>query len=257
MSEELSADVKEETKEAPKEAPKFSLDDWHESQEAKASSAGWQPFDDFIEGGGDPDKWRDASAFNTYGELIGTVKKQAADFESRLEGVTKLGQAQLAAQRQTLIKERDEAIENGQVKAVHAIDQQLHNLNQPVQPQRIAELEQWNADNPWIMDKSPKAIYARAIWGDLLAQNMPVGQALAALEGEVKKNFPPPPRQTHVPDSEKGRVSAGLKSRTAALTMADVTQQELNYRKALPDAWASDKEFLQAVADNRKAEGAK
>ena len=51
-------------------------------------------------------------------------------------------------------KKRDDLIdEGGRAKDVKAIDKQLNELNQPIQPQVDHVVERWNQENAWIKEK--------------------------------------------------------------------------------------------------------
>jgi hypothetical protein len=102
---------------------------------------------------------------------------------------------------------------------------------------------------------TPKAIFAKALWNELLNKQLPTSQALVELEKEVKKQFAPHSSKhaSFVPETERGRGSAGFGRKAAVITMSDLTDEERLAYKALPGAWKSEKEFLQAVVDDRKA----
>lgn len=235
--------------------PAFSLEDWQHAQEEKASASGWKPFDEYVSSGGDPTKWKTADAFNVYGEMIGTIRKTQKEFDQRLEGVHKLSQAQLAAERARLQAERDNAIDDGDKSKVHALDKQINSLNVAPVPQSNSELDEWNAKNPWIFEDSPKTDRAHSIFTRTVNAGKSVSEAIAAVEADIAKHFSPKPQQqrAHIPESEKGRGSAGFGKKTSALTMSDLTREEQAAYHHLPGAWKDEKEFLQAVADDRKA----
>jgi len=235
---------------------KFSLDDWQKAHEDKASASGWKPFDEYVASGGDPMKWKTADAFNVYGEMIGTIKKTQKDFEQRLEGVQKLSQAQLAAQREELLAKRDLAIEDGNKAAVHALDRQIGNLNVAPVPQSTGELDEWNARNAWIFEDSPKSDRAKSVFGKAVAAGKPVSAAIQLVEEDIQRHFgetKPAPR-VNIPESERGRGSVAFGKKTSALSMSDLTDDERVAWKHMPQAWNNDeKKFLQSVADMRKA----
>ena len=262
MSEqEVIENVAEESAPEHKETPKPTRDEYDRIQKEMASKSGWKDFDDYIAEGGDPAKWKTADAFNTYGELIGTVKRKEQEFNQRLQGVQQLAEARLAAQREELMAKRDAAIELGDLKEVKSIEKQMNAI--PVQtPQMVpgmAELQEWNAKNAWVTEKTPKAAFARELWNDLQQSGTPVVQALAVLENEVSKHFPAQEthRKTTIPETEKGRTGGFSKSTSRAITMNDLTTQEQYIYKHSGHMWKSEKEFLQSVQDSRKAEGGK
>lgn len=246
----------EETQEH--DAPSFTQDDWQTLQEEQALQNGWKPFADYVSAGGDPKAWRSADAFNLYGDMASKFKRQTADFESRIEGVQKLAQAQIAAERARIERDRDEAIENGDKTAVHNLDKQLNSLNvQTPAPassqQRI--LDDWNDSNPWIYDDSPKASRAKDVFGRATAAGKSVQEAIALVNADIQKNFSAPvaPRRS-VPDSERGKSTPAFGKGNKSLTWNDLTNDELRSYNAMSEAWKSKDEFLKAVKDARIAE---
>ncbi|MES2367695.1 MAG: hypothetical protein V4563_17595 [Pseudomonadota bacterium] len=255
IEEELPEGKQEDAPKEPEAKKTVTRDDWEKATESKAHSKGWRPFDEFVENGGDPENWRTADAFLTYRELTGEIVKQRQDFNQRVDGLHKLTQAQLAAQRDQLIAERDLAIEAGQKKEVHALDKRINELAQPVVQADSSIVEKWNRENPWILEHTPKAVFAKTVWADAMANSTSYEQALGKLESEIKKHYPPATTKAAatLPESEKGHGNKGFGNRKAALTMDSLTQNEREIYKALPGAWKNEAEFLQAVADDRKA----
>lgn len=245
----------EEVMEPVKETPKPSRADYDRIQAEKASKNGWKDFDAFVEEGGDPEKWKTADAFNTYGELIGTVKRQQAEFHQRLEGVQRLSEAQLAAQRAELTAKRDDLIdEGGKAKEVKALDKQLQALEQPIVQQTNPILDNWNAENPWINEDSPKAAYAKQVFGQSVASGKSIADAVADVEAGIKKHYPPQARTTTIPESERGAGPKGFNNKPKAVTMDTLTSEEANIWKHSAGMWKNDqKAFLQSVQDSRSA----
>jgi hypothetical protein len=248
---------KAEAKETVKETPKPTREDYDRLQREKASKDGWTDFDAWVEAGHDPADWRDAQAYNEFLSFKGTLTRKTQEFNQRLEGVQRLSEAQLAAQRSQLEAERDALIEEGgKNKEVKAIDRQIQATYVPVAPQVDATLDQWNAENQWINEKTPKAIYARTVWSELLAANTPIPQALEKLEADIKKHYPP---VTHkpatVPDSERGSGPKGFnKGSSKAATMDSLTAEERKIWGHSAHMWKGDeKRFLQSVTDSRNA----
>lgn len=240
----------------------YTRDDWQADQEKLARSNGWKPFDEFIDGGGDPAKWRDAGAYNTFGEMIGSLRRKEEEFNARLDGVQKLAQAQLNQERTRLIAERDALIEEGgRSKDVKALDNQLDKLNgatQAVQPAADPALERWNAENPWIYEKSEKADDAKDIFAIELAKGRSIPQAIATVDAKMKRLYPSTSQavQRSIPDSERGKPSGGFKSKPAAITMDSLSESERAIWRSSSSMWGGDeKAFLQSVTDTRKAEG--
>lgn len=262
LKQEVQEQEQEQAKEQPKEPakPSFSLEDRERIQEDKARQSGWKPLDEYLAEGGDPTNWKTAGEFNIFGEMLSTIRNNKRDFEHRLEGVQKLTQAQLAAQREQLLSKRDEAIEAGQVKDVHRLDKQIQALDvQPVHPQVHAALDNWNAENPWIFEESPKSAYARQVFAREISMGKPVEAAISAVNAEISKHYPAKTiKPATLPDTERGRGPAGFNKSQKSLSMSDLTDEERMAWKHMGHAWKSEKEFLQAALDLRNAaKGAK
>ena len=82
-------------------------------------------------------------------------------------------------------------------------------------------------------------------------QGMDDNTALSMVDGKLKASYPDNTPKRSVPDTEKGHGNKGFKTPSRALSMADLTNDELALKAALPDAWKNDKEFLKAVSDSR------
>lgn len=259
MSEDLDNEIVDEIEEVEEqdESPKFSREDWENKQKEIASSSGWKDFEDYVADGGDPAKWKTADAYNIYGELVSSIKNQKRDFENRIEGYRKLSTAQIAAERARLSAEKDQAIEDGNKQAVHAIDKQLNSLNVTQDAPVHTSLDEWNNSNPWIFEDTPKADRAKAVFTRATANGTSISDAIALVESVVAKEFaakPKPQGRVTIPESERGKGSAGFGKKSGGIpTMDSLTPEELIPWKHMREAWKDEKEFLQAVADDRKA----
>ncbi len=249
------SEVKIEAKK--EEAPRPSREDYSKKQEEKARKDGWVDFDEFVDAGKDPAHWRPAEAYNLFKDFKGTLTRKEQEFSQRIQGVQQLAQAQLQAQREELTQKRDAAIEQGQLKEVHSLDKQINNLNQPiVQPSPDPFLSEWNANNQWIFEDSPKADRAYKVFNTAINSGKNPQQAVAAVEADIAKHFPSASRQpVTIPESERGKPSVGFGKTQKALSMNDLNDDERLAWKAMgQSAWGGDtKVFLQAVQDSRTA----
>jgi hypothetical protein len=274
-----------EEKPADKPEPEAEQEDSPEPEAAKADpdedearNRGWTSKDEWVKAGKDPDQWVNAKHFNEKGRLIAQARQLQelkGNFDKRLEGVATLYKAQintLQAQNKQLQAARDEAITYGDVNKVKELDQQLmtnaveqlqiqQSQQQSTTPQvDQAELEReaaWERNNQWISVNDPaapeygKAVYARQLYEQLLQQPMSVDDRLQTLERELSAKFP----KTN-PNRDKPAVTdAKTADRVSGkLTMADLTPDERQQWDSFGKQFFKDqKEFLQAVADTRKA----
>lgn len=168
ISEEIVEDVNDEVVDANEDYVDEGGDQASEA-EVSARMQGWVPQEEFR---GDPDLWKSAEAFNEYGEKHAAVlkergKKAAEDNKKLSSDISALRaimatmtknqkkQVDLAvddAVRQALTK-RDEAIEVGDVDAVHEQDKEIERLKAEARdddtPVETEDFLQWKQDNPW------------------------------------------------------------------------------------------------------------
>lgn len=247
--------------------------------EDEARSRGWTTKDEWVKAGKDPDQWINAKHFNEKGRLIAQARQLQelkGNFDKRLEAVATLYKGQISVlqnQNKQLQSARDEAISYGDVNKVKELDQQIMaNAVEQLQIQQSqqqmtaapqvdqAELEReaaWERNNQWISANDPtapeygKAVYARQYYQQLLQQPMSVDERIATLERELATRFP----KTN-PNREKPPVTDGKTAERVSgkLTMADLTPDEKQQWDSFGKQFFKDqKEFLQAVADSRKA----
>ena len=146
---------------------------------------------------------------------------------------------------------RDILIEaGGDLKGVKDVEQRINSLNPPVVPVTDPVLDQWNTNNPWINEESPKASYARDIFQrEAAIQGNTMSNALTKVNAAVARHYPD--KQSDDPLSETGSMPRGNKPISKTLTMNEVTPEELRLRVFFPH-FKDDKVFLQAVKDSRK-----
>jgi hypothetical protein len=245
---QLEPEIKEEKKQTPNTA------------EDVARAGGWKPKDEYT---GNQEDWRSAEVFNERGVWIDKHKaqeKRLSDmegrFNSRLDSQNKLHQAQVEMQKKELVRKRDDAIDLADRDQANRYQTDLDSLNVQPEPPAPASnddsvLDTWNASNPWILGTDPKAAYAKQQFGSYQAQGINTAQSIQAMEADVNRAFPDiNPARENQPIPEKGS-RPGRTRAPAKLSMSDLTSEELKYYRAMPNAWSSDAEYLQAVQDTR------
>lgn len=256
-----------EQPEAP-EKPKVDIEaarkQWEESTTDKARKQGWKPLEEYVEERGTADGWRSPDAYLMFTDFRSTLKRKDEDFERQIAGVNTMMQASLAAQRDELTAKRNDLIEIGGkdvVKQVAAIDKQIDKLQTPVVqgvPQKDPLVVAWERANPWIDEQGEKSEAANFAFTFALNKGKSVSEALAYVDKQVATQFPSqkaPPRQTTVPESERGRGSAGFSKKAAAVTMETLTEEERKIWGHSADMWKHDqKAFLESVSNIRKAQ---
>lgn len=233
--------------------------DHPKTAEDVARTGGWKPKEEWE---GDPAEWRSAEVFNERGEWIQRHKTQQrqiddmqSTFNTRMDNANKLHQQQVELQKAELIRKRDDAIDLADKGAANGFQDDIDKINSQAVEQPVnngqSTLDSWNSDNPWILQNNPKAAYAKQQFGTYQSQGMSAEAALTNMENDVKREFPDlnPAREKH-PTSEGGS-RPGNKRSARKLSMSDLNSDELKYYRAMPGAWKSEAEYLQAVQDTR------
>ena len=263
MSEEQSAglqDVKETNEIAEQETKQEAKQQSATSAEDVARQGGWKPLEEFD---GNQSDWRSAEVFNERGDWIKRAKQQdkrindlESSFNTRLENTNKLHAAALETQKADLVRKRDEAIDNADRTTANDLQDDIDKLNNQPANEAVpsgdqSKLDTWNKSNSWIDDGSEKADYGKMRFNSHQSQGKSVEESIAAMERDVAKTFPNlnHNRENH-PISEGG-TKPGRKTAPKKLSMADITSEEKKFRAAMPGAWKTDADFLQAVQDSR------
>lgn len=246
VQEELQLESEEELNEDPVQLS---------PEEEKARKDGWTSREEWEQSGKNPDDWVSATRFNERGQMMGTIKKlndQARDFETRLENNNKIHKLQMEAMKKEYENKRDQAIESGDKDAaiqamenINAIDNMNTAPARDIQAEQ-ADLDDFNKDNPWIFETSPKAAYAKQLFATYHRQ-MPAKDAIDKMLSEVNNHFPSDvnPNRNSAPAAVRSPQKA--KSRERMITMNEVTPDE----KKLRSFFGSAEEFLKAVKDAR------
>ncbi len=230
--------------------------DQPKTAEDVARSGGWKPQDEWE---GDPAEWRSAEVFNERGEWIDRHKKQQkqidemqSTFNTRMDNANKLHQQQIELQKADLIRKRDDAIDLADKGAANGYQDDIDKLNtQPTAVDGQSTLDSWNSSNPWILQNNPKAAYAKQQFGMYQGQGMSSDAALSNMENDVNREFPDiNPGRERQPTSEGGS-RPGNKRGASKMTWSELTNDELKYYRAMPEAWKSKAEYLQAVQDTK------
>lgn len=235
--------------------------------QTKASGNGWTDKAAWTEAGKDPDDWVSASRFNEKGDMLDLVKSlrddvtnSKQDFEKRLDNQQKLANIQLEAQRKDLTNQRRDAIENADVDKADEIQGEIDALNvapvaaKPAATNNQQSEDDWNTNNPWILEDTPKAAYAKQQYTAALGRGENSEAAIKAMEGKIAEHFPASnPRRESAPAQESNRSKPGNRAPARKLQMSDITSEERKLYDGMPEAWANKEEFLTAVADTRKS----
>lgn len=257
MSEPAAEQVDGQKAEAPVE------NEQHQTVEEVAAEQGHKSKEDWVANGGDPKEWRSAEVFIERGVWIQKHKAQEkrldemeSTFNTRMDNANKLHAQQMEAQKSDLVRKRDEAIDLADREKANGYQNDIDKLNEQTIDTSPASndqgtLDAWNTANSWIMGSDPKAAYAKQQFGVYQQQGMTAGQALATMEADVNRAFPAlNPERENQPIPEGGS-RPGKKRAARKLAMSDLTSEEMKYYRAMPGAWKSEADYLQAVQDTR------
>lgn len=231
-----------------------------EIDEETARLGGWKPEDEYT---GKPEDWRSAEVFNERGVWIEKHKAQEKRqndmeqrFNTRMDNANKLRDTQMKTQKDELVRKRDEAIDSADRETANSYQDSIDELS--VQPEAAAPanngqqvLDDWSGKNAWFYEGGPKAAYAQSQFHIYAARGMDNQSAIDSMERDITREFPAVNSKREAAPATEGGSKPGAKRSSAKLGMGDLTSDEKKYYRAMPDAWASEAEYLQAVQDTR------
>lgn len=278
MSSELEQAVEDMTGEPVEEQANDQVEDNAEIEQEQepeispdveqASKGGWMPLDDWKAKGKDSDDWVSAKKFNERGQMMDSISSlrkqvdsQANDFGNRIASLTKLHEAQAKQAIANLVDKRDQAVDLADRDAVNKIQGEIDDINAaPVpqaQPPAANEhpdqhlLNEWNTNNPWIREVTPKSDFAIGSFNRHCAAGRSTAEAITMAEADLRKEFPPiNSRRDNAPSVEGGRSKPGQRS-ARKLTWGDLSATEVKLFDNMPGVFSKD-EYLTAVTDDRK-----
>lgn len=208
-----------------------------------ASSFGWQPKEEWVAAGKDPEDWRSAKEFNERGELyqsLHSTKRDLKQTQATLTALQRHHQFVFEKAHQQAVDElkRDKrlAMRDQDLEAVEAIDDAIESKQKEfqaaqmalVQEQRAAavaaqphpEFQAWVGRNQWYQSNTEMKDDADA-FGVVFMQKNPTAspaQVLQYVEGRVRKQYAD---QFKVRKAAPAAVSGVNRSNTAGRPVAD------------------------------------
>lgn len=176
-----------------------------ENYEDAARERGWRPKEEWS---GDPDDWANAKQFVKYGEMMDKIHGLTQKVSSQTRTLTHVEdlikkREELARQqeRESLVHQRREAIQNGDIDAVEAFDQKIKKVeseNSPREKDTLPELKDWSERHKsnWFNNDSPENLemveYSAkaANWIGNKYADLPLNDQLEKLETEMRRKFP-------------------------------------------------------------------
>ena len=263
-----------ETKKPEDQEPEYS------ESEAKARAGGWVPKEEWE---GDPDDWISHQQFNRFGGIIDSLKDSRAKYRQLEESVDTMLQNNNKYNKQQLLvlerqiddlkADRTKAIDLADTKEADRIQDQIDKMNaakgevesvaesQPSPQKTHPAIEDWEQENDWITQNTPKATFAKAEFQRYLSENAKdatdvddlVKDAIKEMEKSIAREFPAKnPNRDAAPTAARGRNTPT--SKTDQLTMADLTVDEKKVWDEFGSSYKNKEEFLESVKNARTGE---
>jgi len=270
-TQETKAEPTQETKAEPtKEVePTQETEPTIDPEVAKAKQHGHVDKDEWVKQGNNPEDWVSARKFNERGDMIGRikslenmVKETKSDYEGRFDRVNQYHEIQLKKTIEDLESKKNTAIAQAESQEAADYQKQISDLeNQKPQvdttPKIDPAVEKWNQDNPWVFEAdTPKSIYARNIFPDLLSKGYTTSQALTYLDTQLAKHFVSPNQapttNVNQAPTNNGSGKPGTRANTSRnLLWSDLNNEEKSTFDDFKDVWSKD-DYLKVVKDARK-----
>jgi len=235
--------------------------------EQKAWDQGWRPQDEFE---GNPDNWKTAGEYNLYGEMQEHVReakaetrRKEAEFDTRIQNLNKLHEAQKTAAISDLKIQQRQAVEEADTAEFDRLQGQIDEHQKvetipDVEPAKDPVIQAWEDKNPWINNPDDeKAQQAQALWSVAAAKPGATAQsALDYVDINLAKLYPsetPTNPRREMPTMTEQSARPSGRRRSKELTMDDLTASERNeWQQFGSIMFTSEKDYLKAVADARK-----
>lgn len=230
----------------------------------KASKSGWTDKDAWVAAGKDPDEWIDAKEFVSRKPLYDKLHAQAKalkDKEEKLEAVSKYAAKAAEVGYKKAIKElqdqRREQIQAGDVEAVEALDKQIEEVKQELQPPVEekqsappvpAEVTDFAERNEkWFEKDKPMTVFMVAATQEYTAAGKPLAEALKLAEADVKREFA---HKFVNPNKEKpSAVASGSReARAKSYGYNDLTQDQRQVYAAMKSHMSLD-DFIKGLQE--------
>ncbi len=264
IQEELPQEVDQaeevETKVEP-ELPKVS------EAETKALTKGWQTKEDWVASGKDADEWISASHFNKNGDIFKQMQSLKAGVkasEQRIADNNEFWKAKLEMEKEALLSQRNEAIEDADVSQVNKLDGQIQKIDAQTakleEPKPTLSEEDAKVENDYAASLTPmQQAYANQIAATYLNQGLSGQDLVDAIDAEVKKESPAqePPKN---PRRAKASVTDTKKRSTSAddgkMTVDNIGKDDLAVLQSMRSmstkfAKMSNAELIKVIGDSK------
>lgn len=207
--------------------------------EGLASEMGWRPKEEWK---GDPDKWKPADAFmRSTVDVNHKLGNRLKSMEDQLTRVARTSVAMteraVAAERERLLKERDEAFDAGDRETFQRADRELQKVEQAAPlavPDETHDFVQRNAS--WFQKDQEATAWAVKRADELAKTGLGPARQLAIVEREAKQLFPEffeaeKPKPKPAPLNNPGARSAAPAKRGFASLPPEAQKEALYFEK--------------------------
>lgn len=165
------------------------------------------------------------------------VKRGMGMLQQHNDTVYKVQVKNLKSKIKELESHREEAVSDGDSKAVAAIDTQIKDLNEiPDELPKVdvaeptEEFVKWEEKNPWYNDDKEMRAFADTIGKEYAAKNLPLEKVFELVSKEVKRvfpeKFPEPKKRPSAPAVEGGGTKSSGKKSTSKYSYNDLSREQ-------------------------------
>jgi len=261
QEQEINQEVDQEDQEQQEEDQLTAL-------EKEAADMGHTSKEEFVANGGDPERYKTAHEYVSYGKLQERNNKTNAKldameekFNKRLENVNKLHQQQLDAKVAALKADQRNAVEESDTEAYDKAQQEIDDLSVQKSedglddaPPEDPAITAWKEKNPWVTDENdPKAQMVGGLWNGYVKANpdATIQSAIAYVDKQLEAMSPPQhnQRRDNVNITERGSQTTRTKGKINSVKqLSPAWQQE--WSNTGFDLWnGNEKDFIQAALD--------
>jgi len=236
--------MSEESAEIENEPPPEEIE-----EKTEPKKGGYLSKDEWEAAGNDPTKYVTEEGYNARGKEIARSRKLERKLEAANERIGRMEQSAitqdqlqrvaLESQRETLITERDNAVDLADNARVTKIQDTISNIDKALDTPSVTpatteagpdvDVQKWNTDNPWITEQTPRADSAKAVYNRLVAAGGDTLDILEAVEASDKKYFSNVNPRSRAPRASEGGSPAGTVAKKTDTSFSTLGGDEANY----------------------------
>jgi len=243
----------------------------------EAVDRGWTPKDDFK---GDPEKWVDAGAYITNGELMDKISQQSNLLKNQGKAIDSFKKLQKGMEKRALEEAKDQlladkasAYNDGDGAAIVNIEEQIKVTDKEIAAAAVADTpvdhggafqefftSQWQPDNKWYKTNDVMEAYADKIGVAEFNRDPSVNPAdiMAVVDKKIREKFPlefeNPNRQRAGSVGGTNNGKSGGSASNALVSGLTATERKVGLDLVKMKVFDSLKDYAKANADANAAE---